>query len=263
MSLASIDRVGSALTDKTGYLRTSCFYLPETHTHSHHRPKFWVYCLWDPFALCPTQEVPRLALHSPVPFHLESADQYRGWEVWALSTPAPHLSNLTIPNFSPGSQQVTCGCLWRAEKTQCGQLCPHPGLRCFCQNHSSCGRRPLPRKSRAPLPRTPRRAGGRVRGGVNFKPNSFSTLLRNWLLNVLGQVPGERAGLVPAQKWRGWKSPRGEAQLTLREFGLCLCSFVKACLSLTPLTHPTCCGTWRDSLSSSKQAKNILSGLIV
>lgn len=40
------------------------------------------------------------------------------------------------------------------------------------------------------------------------------------MLNVLGQVPGEWAGPVPAQRWSGWKTPKGEAQLTLREFGL-------------------------------------------
>lgn len=40
------------------------------------------------------------------------------------------------------------------------------------------------------------------------------------MLNVLRQVPGEWAGPVPAQRWSGWKTPREEAQLTLREFGL-------------------------------------------
>lgn len=56
------------------------------------------------------------------------------------------------------------------------------------------------------------------------------------MLNVLGQVPGEWAGPVPAQRWSGWKIPRGEAQLTLREFGLCLCPPIMAYLSLTLVT---------------------------
>lgn len=38
------------------------------------------------------------------------------------------------------------------------------------------------------------------------------------------------------------KTPRGEAQLTLGEFGLLLCSSIKVCLPLTPLTHPNMLG---------------------
>lgn len=50
-----------------------------------------------------------------------------------MDTTAPPSSNLAIPSLSPGYQQITCGCSWRAEKAWCGQLCPHPGRGVFAR----------------------------------------------------------------------------------------------------------------------------------